>query len=514
MYDYIFKNALIADGTGAELYRANVATFAGSIAFIGKENITRGKIIVNADGMILAPGFIDMHTHMDLEILKGRSALARIGQGITTDVSGNCGVGVFPASPYLKSAVADVLGTFDGWAWSGYESYKSYVSSGGVGTNQVYLVSHSAIRYAVMGDDSGREASEEEVEKMAVLLDQELKAGAYGFSTGLYYAPCVFAGSYELEKLLEAVKNNDKLFAVHHRCEGNDVVESLKEVLDLALKSGVRIEISHLKAIGVKNQDKVDILLSMIDEYREKGVEVTFDQYPYTFGSTSLFSLLPPHILAFSRLEQRLALALENTREELREEILNPVGWDSVYEMVGPDGIRAQFLSSHPEYSGKTLSEIGNELGKDPLEALFDILSEEKGLAVMTDVTTTDENIEKIMRHPQMCFGTDALYSSPIPHPRSHHCAVELLSKYVRDRKTITVEEAIKRMTSLPAERLRLGRRGLVKEGYAADLVLFDLEKLEALPDGRNAGISYVLVNGKAAMADGKLTGELAGKVL
>ena len=514
MYDYIFRNATVIDGTGKEGFVANVALFAGSIAFVGEQPITRGKNVIDCKGKILCPGFIDMHCHTDLEVLRDRSAKARIGQGITTDVTGNCGIGTFPYNnPYLKTLVGDVLGEYPDWAWSDYTSWKSYVDKGGVGSNQLYLVSHSALRVAVLGESAGREASTDEIEKMCELLDEALSQGAYGLSSGLYYSPCLYANRDELLALLKCVKKHDKIFAVHHRCEGNDVVASLKEVLDLAFETGVRLEVSHLKAIGNKNQDKVGTLLSMIDEYRAKGVDVKFDQYPYTFGSTSLFSLLPPSILAFSRYEQRLALSLENERDDLKKEILKPNGWDSIYEMVGPDNIKAIYLETHPELNGKTLSQIGTVLAKDPLDALFTVLSEETGLAVMEDVTTTEGNLKKIMSHDLMCFGSDSLYSSPLPHPRSYHSTVEFLARYIRDEKVLSLEEGIRRMTGEPALRLSL-KRGLIKEGYPADLVVFDLNKLKVNDDSTNSGFEYVFVNGMPAMAEGNLTGLRGGRVL
>ena len=515
MYDYIFKNALIADGTGRELYKANVATFAGSIALIGSSDLTRGKNVVDCTGKILSPGFVDMHTHTDLEVLRDRTASARVGQGITTDVNGNCGIGTFPYfGNGLPKSVADVLGEYDDWSWSDYLSWKKYVQSEGIGSNQAYLVSHTALRIAVLGFDSGRAAYPDEIEKMRKLLSEALESGAYGFSSGLYYAPCLYANRDELIALLQVVKQYDKVFAVHQRCEGNDILSSLDEVLSLASATGVKLEISHLKVIGDRNQDKLDQVLSMIETSRERGLDVSFDQYPYTFGSTSLFSLLPPSILAFSKYEQRLALSLDNEREELKKEMLNPNGWDSIYQMVGPEKIKVIFLEMHPELNGKTLFEIGEKFEKDPIEALFDLLAEETGLAVMEDITTNEDNLIKIMTHPLMCFGSDSLYSTPLPHPRSYHSTVEFLSKYVRDKKVLTLEDAIRRMSYEPCRRLGIQDRGIIKEGTYADIVVFDLDKLLSNADFSNNGIEYVLVNGQAAVTSGKLTGVKGGVVL
>ena len=495
MYDYLIRDVLVYDGSGEKPYKSNVAIFGDRIAFIGNEKMLRAKDVIDGKGMILTPGFIDIHTHTDLLLLRDPDMKPRISQGITTDLSGNCGIGVFPNSgKALETAVGDVLGEWNDWAWRDYSSYKAYALKDGIAINEAFLVSHTAIRLAVMGENAGRAATEDEIDRMCTILDSLLSGGCWGFSTGLYYAPCLFAEHEELKRLLEVVKRHDRLFAVHHRCEGNDIIQSLQEVLDLAKETGVRLEISHLKAIGIENQSKVPVILSMIENARNDGVDVRFDQYPYTYGSTSLFSLLPPHILSLSRFEQRLALSLENERDELKNEILHPDGWDSIYEMAGPDNIRALYLESHMEYSGKTLSEIAESRNADPLDALFDILSEETGLAVMTDVTESDDNLVRIMSHPLMSFGSDALYSSPIKHPRSTEAVKEFLLEYVEKRHVMTFQEGIRRLTGKNADRMGFSDRGYVKEGYKADWLLFRKEDLK---------MRYISVNGSLVLDDG-----------
>lgn len=514
MYDYLIRDALVYDGSGEKPYKSNVAIFGDRIALIGNEKMLRAKDVIDGKGMILTPGFIDIHTHTDLLLLRDPDMKPRISQGITTDLSGNCGIGVFPNSgKALETAVGDVLGEWNDWAWRDYSSYKAYALKDGIAINEAFLVSHTAIRLAVMGENAGRAATEDEIDRMCTILDSLLSGGCWGFSTGLYYAPCLFAEHEELKRLLEIVKRHNRLFAVHHRCEGNDIIQSLQEVLDLAKETGVRLEISHLKAIGIENQSKVPVILSMIENARNDGVDVRFDQYPYTYGSTSLFSLLPPHILSLSRFEQRLALSLENERDELKNEILHPDGWDSIYEMAGPDNIRALYLESHMEYSGKTLSEIAESRNADPLDALFDILSEETGLAVMTDITESEENLIRIMKHPLASFGSDSLYSSPIPHPRSLHGAVEYLSTYVIGKGVLSLEDGIRRMTGENATRIGLERRGFIREGYYADLLLVSPEKLKVNDSGNN-GIEMVMVNGEIVKEGEKLTGRRPGRIL
>lgn len=516
MYDVILKNGLIVDGKGKEPYKADIAVFSSSIALITNSDLSRAKTVVDCKGKIISPGFIDSHTHSDFLILSDPDATYRISQGITTDISGNCGIGVFPyKNPILKDFVKDVLGEWKDWRWNDFTSYSDYIKEKGIGCNEAFLVSHTALRAFVMGEDCLREADEREIEEMCNLLSQELDKGAIGFSSGLYYAPCVFASRKEILSLLKVVSSKNKIFSVHHRSEGRGCVESLKEVLALAEESEVRLEVSHLKAIGKENEKNVDVMLSLIEEYRERGVDVKFDSYPYTFGSTSLFSLLPPRVLSYSRLEQRMALSLDSERRVIKEEIMNPDGWDSVYPMVGPDSIKALFLSSHPEYNGMTLSQIASrkELD-DPLDALFDVLEDETGLAVMTDITQSEESLEKIATHPLMCFGTDSLYSSPIPHPRSFHSTVHYINEYVKKRKVLTLEDCIRRMTGETSSRFGLKDRGIIEEGMAADITVFDLEKLGEVDDKRNKGFSLVMVNGKIVLKDDKTTGERSGRII
>lgn len=514
MYDYMFRNALVADGSGGELYKANVAVFGDRIAFIGKEGISRARTVIDADGLLLTPGFIDMHTHTDLEVLRNRDMKPRLHQGILTDVSGNCGIGVFPNSgECLHTAVEDVLGTYDRWSWKSFSDYRALLESEGMGINEAFLVSHTALRYAAMGPEAGRAADDDEIQRMCAMLDGILADGAYGFSSGLYYSPCLFADRRELLALLRVVRKHDKLFAVHHRCEGNDVLQSLREVLDLAGETGVRLEISHLKAIGRANQAAVPRMLEMLEEARAAGIDVKADQYPYAYGSTSLFSLLPPHLLGLSRIEQRLALSLESERDELMREIMEPSGWDSVYQMAGPDDITAMFIESHQEYNGMTLSEIGEARGEKPLDALFDLLADETGLAVMSDVTQSDDSLRMIMRHPLVSFGTDSLYSSPMPHPRSFHSSVEYLGRYVMKEHVLSIEDAIRRMTGENAMKLGLKNRGFIREGYVADLLLINPSELGECGSG-NTGFSVVMVSGKPVLIGGVWSYQRSGKVL
>lgn len=521
MLDYLIRNGLVVDGSGSELFKADVGIQSGKITHIGK-NLPDAKEVVDARGKLVTPGFIDIHAHSELILLNDRFSRGRLAQGITTDVSGNCGIGVYPVRgevDSLKALDADVLGKWDDWKWKDIVEYRKYVEERGLGHNSVLLQAHAPLRYAAMKNDASRAATEKEIAIMCEELDFSLSNGAKGMSSGLYYAPCIYADRKELIALLKVVKKHDAFFAVHHRCEGDSIIESVTEVLDLAYETGARLEISHLKAIGMRNQEKVDTVLSLIDKYISKGVEVLFDQYPYTFGSTSLFSLLPPDALMLSRESLREALLNRDMRERWRGEIVNPVAWDSIYCLAGDENIVPVQLDSNPQYEGLSLKEIGNEMNCDSVDALFNLLSCEKGAAVMTDVTQSDESLVKIMSSNLMCFGTDGLYSATNPHPRSYSAAIHLLKYYVREKKVLSVEEAIRRMSGEVARRLGLEKRGLIMEGCAADINILDYDNLEDTaiighPFDRNLGLEYVFLNGHIVVKNGYVNKKTVGVFL
>ena len=518
MYDVLFCDALVVDGSGREPYRANVATVSSSIALIGKER-PRARRVVDCHGRALMPGFIDIHAHDETYALgDGHMALKR-AQGITSSLSGNCGIGVFPLvddGSSLSALADDVLGHISRpWPWKDFTGYVDVLKRHGMGINMGFLQAHSPLRHAVMGSDVDRTASPEEVEAMCRLLDSSLSCGAFGFSTGLYYRPCISAGRDELRALLSVVSKHDALFSVHLRSEGDQVLEALEEVLSLSLETGARLELSHFKVIGSRNQDKVPRALELVHSYKDRGLDVAFDQYPYDYGSTSLFSLLPPWMLTLSRTELRFALQLDSERSEAKKEILDPDGWESIYALEGPGEIRILHLDSRDDLDGLSLEELGERSSSDPLDALFDVLSEERGAAVMSDVTQSRESLEAIMADDLMCFSTDALYSSIPGHERSHSAAIELLSNYSLKRGVLTLPDCVRRMSGEPARRLGLKERGILREGAQADLVLLDLDTLSSVwTDGRNPGVDLVLVNGQVVLEEGRVLDVNPGALL
>lgn len=521
-YDYFFRNATIVDGSGQASFVGDVAIKDDKIAKVSQGGDVPSGNAFDATGFVLCPGFIDIHGHSELEVLRNPSMDPKILQGITTEVAGNCGIGVFPLlqeNSALYEQVQDVLGHYGPYTWKSFDEYAKLWKQEGSGTNMAFLQAHSPLRYFALGGNANRQATGSEVSTMCRLLEQSFKEGCLGFSSGLYYAPCLFADRRELLELLRITKKYDRLFAVHIRCEGNDVLEAIEEVLDLARITGVRLEISHLKAVGRVNQILVPKMLAMIENARLEGIDVLFDQYPYEYGSTSLFSLLPPHYLRLNREDLQKLLKSPKERNAIKEEMQDPDGWDSLYELCGWDNISVMTLDSNTQYEGLTLTEIASLRAQGPFDSFFDLLMAEKGTALMTDITQSQDSLKRILTHPLMCFGTDALYSGTKTHPRSYQAAVHLLDKYWKQQGVLPLEVLIGKMTSEPANRLGLSDRGMIKQGYKADLVIFDPVTLqdnstENDPTAKPDGMVLVMVNGKLSFFEGEPTGVCSGALL
>ncbi len=521
-YDYFFQNATIVDGSALSSFVGDVAIKDDMIVTVSQGGATPSGTAFDATGLILCPGFIDIHGHSELEVLKNPSMDPKIQQGITTEVAGNCGIGVYPLSEEnhsLNKQVQDVLGHYSPFTWKSFAGYAKTWRQGGSGTNMAFLQGHSPLRFFALGGNANRPATKAEVSVMCRMLEQSFQEGCIGFSSGLYYAPCLFADRRELLALLRVVKKHDRLFAVHMRCEGHDVLEAMEEVLDLARRTGVRMQISHLKAVGRVNQILVPQMLALLESARLEGIDVMFDQYPYKFGSTSLFSLLPPHYLRLSREDLQKLLKSPKERTAIKEAMQDPEGWDSLYELCGWDDITVIALDSNKHYEGLTLTEIASQRAQGPFDSFFDLLMEEKGTALMTDINQSQDSLKRILSHPLMSFGTDALYAGTKSHPRSYQAAIHLLDRYWKQQDLLPLETLISKMTSSPATRLGLVDRGRIQQGYKADLVIFDPLTLkdnstEDDPTAKPDGMVLVMVNGRLAFFEGEPTGVCSGSLL
>jgi N-acyl-D-amino-acid deacylase len=518
----LFKNGLVIDGTGSRPVKTDVLVDGDAIVGIADGlTVSSSAETIDIDGKILCPGFMDIHAHSELEALRDPHMSHKLQQGITFDLSGNCGIGVFPRKLSDAPVFADILGHYKGtWNWTDFEGFQAQLKPG---INMAFLQSHSMLRMAALEGNPNREATTKEIKIMCSLLNETLNQGCMGLSTGLYYAPCLFANEEEIISLLKVVKKHDALFTVHHRCEGDEILSSIDEVLNYVRKTGVRLEISHLKAIGKANQDKVATILEKIHNFRDEGFDVCFDQYPYEYGSTSLFSLLPPFLLRLEKKELSQTLAnLENNvqlKEKVVSEMLHPQGWDSIVQLCGWDNITITSLESSPENNGLTLAQAAKKLSKDPFDALFSLLAKENELALMTDITQSTESLRKIFKDPLMHFGTDALYTGSAAHPRSANAAIHLLETMCKTSKIATYEEAICKMTSKVASRLGIKDRGKIAKGMKADLVVFDPALLHdnsspSNPFATCTGLEYVMINGQFAVYKNAPTKSRSGVVI
>ncbi len=510
----LIKNGSVIDGTGKPSFKADLLIEEGLIVSIGKNLSAKTDRTLDASGCIVCPGFWYLHAQLYLLVLGYQPMHHNFAKGFTFDLSGNCGVGVFPRRADGEPAFADILGHYPTWSWTDFPSYAELIHSA---MNIAFLQSHGMLRMRALEGNPNRPATAEEVRRMCALLEDSLNQGCLGLSSGLYYAPNMYADREEILALLRVVRKHNALFCVHHRCEGDFILSSVDEVLDYARETDVRLEISHLKAIGTKNQKYVDDVLEKIHSARNSGVDVAFDQYPYEYGSTSLYSLLPPSLLQKSH--EELVRCLEKAlrdpsyKKGLTDEIEHPRGWDSVIELCGFDNISVAVLETNMQYRGLTLTQCARKMGCDPYDALFTLLIEEKGSALMFDITQSTENLIKIMKDDLMCFGTDALYTGNVAHPRSSSAAVHILDVFCKQKKIFTFEEMINRMTGRVAQRTGLTGRGTIAEGKKADIVVFDPVELKDNssawdPYAEPSGIKEVFVNGENAFES--LSGEVA----
>lgn len=528
----LIKGAELADGSGAPRQKKDILVRGGRIARIADPGQVCGgqphdhMETLDGAGLICAPGFIDTHSHSDLYALTNPEILPKVMQGITTEVLGQDGISLSPLPKIhirdWRENLAGLDGESDAIDWN-YETtarYMDMLEEARPSTNLAYLAPHGNIRLKVMGF-AGRPATKKEREAMCRQMRLEMESGCIGLSTGLIYIPCAFADTEELIALCRVVAEYDGVFVVHQRSEADDILPSMKEVIRIGRESGVRVHFSHFKVCGSENWDKIPEMLRLLDEAREEGIPVSFDQYPYVAGSTMLGVLLPPwaHEGGTGMLLKRLEDPAK--REAMRRDILQGIpGWDNFVRFAGFARIFVTSVRTdrNRRYVGKSIEEIARAEGKDCFNTLFDLLLEEDNAVGMVDFYGKEDHVKTLLKRPEMNACTDGLLSGQ-PHPRVYGAFPRILGKYVREEGALTLEEAIRKMTGKAAEAMNLPGRGLVKEGYFADLVLFDpdavrdkgtFEQPRQYPDG----IRHVIIGGKLAVRDGRFTGQRTGTVL
>ena len=527
MQDYTITNATVVDGTGNQPYTADVVIKDGRIERIMRfTDDSRAAHVIDAKGQVLAPGFIDMHSHTDLQYLKEEPLDAKVRQGVTTELIGQDGLGVAPIEPgtlpLLSGLTAGLLGKVPAgeWCWRSFGEYLDTLDRRRLPTNAAALASHGPIRIASMGMDN-RPATAGELERMRGMLGDMMASGAYGLSTGLIYPPCSYCTTDELIALCREVSPHDGIFVVHQRDEGYYLKRSFEEVTRIAREGGVHLHISHLQAYGQVNWPLMDDVLAMADRFIEEGHQVTWDRYPYLAGSTVLTAVLPDWTLGAGTAALVKNLRDRDFRARVRAEYTKGLDqWHNRSISVGWDKIVVSAVQRPENHwmEGKDCAALARATGKDPIDFVCDLLADEELAVTMISHYGSEEVLGKVLGHAQATVGSDGIYGGR-PHPRLYGTYPRFLNQFVNVRRTMSLPEAIRKVTSVPASILGLRRRGQIREGWHADLVLFDPERITDTatyeePYQYPKGISYVFVNGKPVVADGEYNGERPGRVL
>lgn len=489
-WDLVIRNASIYDGSGAPPIAGDVAIKGDRIGAVG---VVEGEAAreIDAAGHAVAPGFIDVHSHDDFAVFITPEMDFKTMQGVTTDVVGNCGLG---ASPY-RVATSMFASMRDGGSmptWEGYPGYLDTIDRNPPSLNVAVLVGHGSIRTGAMGN-AQREPNAEEFAQMRGALRDALEAGAVGLSTGLIYEPGRYAQTEEIVALAREMSRTGGLYASHMRNEAGGLLDSVRETIRIGEEAGVPVQISHHKASGRENWGKVRESIRLIEEARARGIDVTGDQYPYTSGSTILAAVLQNG--AFDQ------------------------GGGSGIGRVPGDKVLFASMPRHPEREGMTLKQLCERWGDSERVAAEKIVAEEGGDAVVIVGTMDEADVRTVMRHPTTMIGSDGIAAGSRPHPRLYGTFPRVLGRYARDERLMSVAEAVHRMTGMPAEKFRLGERGLVRTGYFADLVIFDPASIADTGTYENPrqyprGLSHVFVNGTAVVIDGQHTGARPGRAL
>lgn len=525
-YDLVIRHGTVLDGTGAPGVVADVGVSGGRITALGPHLQGEAARHIDASGRIVAPGFIDVHTHSDFTLLSAPGADSKVRQGITTEVVGNCGFSPAPVRPQTLELLKQYTGFLNPhlpWNWQRLGEFYRRLSERGCAINVAPLVGHGAVRIAVMGFDN-RPPSAAELVQMQRLVGEAMEDGAFGISSGLIYTPGCFGDTAELVALSKVVRAGGGLYATHMRDEGAELESSIAEALRIGEEAGVPVQISHLKATGRENWGKMERALQMIDAARARGLAVTADIYPYTASSTTMTSLFPAWTLegGMGRFLERLNDAAVR-RRIIDEAQRGRNGWSRGNSTVGWDDILVASCRNQKVFEGKTVAQMAAAMGKEPAHAMMDFLLAEAGTAAIIMFMMSEDNVALGIAHPQVMIGSDSLALATgqggKPHPRTYGTFPRVLGKYVRQEKLITLEDGVRKMTSMAAAKLGLSDRGVLAVGKAADITIFDaatvgdratFEEPHQFPDG----IDYVIVNGQIVVEHGVQHPVLPGQIL
>jgi len=526
LYSLLIKNGLVLDGSGTPGKIADIAIDEDKIAAVGSSLPGEARRVIDARGLAVAPGFIDIHSHSDRTIIDTPTADSKIRQGVTTEVVGNCGIGPFPVTAAHRSELESYFDTLEGNGhaaidWRDFSGFAAAVESARPALNIAPLVGHGSLRIAAMGS-ADRPPTAAEMACMEELLAENLRQGAWGLSTGLIYPPGSFAKTEELVALGYILAQHGAIYTSHLRGESSTLQAAVEEAIHIARASGSRAVISHLKAIGRPFWGGGAKALSRLEEVRAEGVDIWADQYPYQATSTGLSALMPGWVQDGGRERMLERLTAPELAAELQQEIASQIdvrGGAANIQIAATGSPRNRGLC------GRTLADASRLWQVLPEAAVIRLLAEERGSVNAVYFSLGEADLEAIMRSPDVAVASDGYaynaeqYKDSVPHPRSYGTFVRVLGHFVREKNTLSLEAAVRKMTSLPAGIIGLNDRGSIKPGFMADLTVFDPATVNdtatfADPHRYAQGISHIIVNGMVAVEESHLTGNRAGRVL
>lgn len=517
-YDIIIRNGQIYDGSGEASYSGDLAINADTIAAIGDLENFNGDTEIDAGGMAVAPGFINMLSWANESLLQDGRSMSDIYQGVTLEVMGE-GSSMGPLTEEMKQDMIEEQGDIKYEVpWTTLGEYLEHLEQKGVSTNVSSFVGNGTLRRNIIGYEN-RPATEGELNKMKELLDEAMREGAMGLSSSLLYAPSGYADTEELIELAKVASKYDGMYISHIRNEGDRLLLSIEELIRIAEEADIRSEVYHLKASGEDNWHKLDDAIQLIEDARSKGLAITADMYNYPASSTGLHVQLPDWVRegGIEAMIERLSNA------DNRERVRNEIAFSHAPDKILLVGFRNPDLRN---YQGMYLSEVAEKLGKSPEETMIDLIVEDDSRIQVVYFSMSEDNMLKKIRQPWMSFCSDAgsyapegVFLNRSTHPRAYGSFARLLATYVREKQVISLEEAIRKLTSLPASNLKIRKRGTLQSGYYADVVIFDPKNIQdhatfEEPHQLASGIRHVWVNGKQVLSKGEHTGATPGRVV
>lgn len=517
MLDYFIKNGMVFDGSGSEPVETSIGINGDRITYIGDEEVS-ARAVIDAKGLVVSPGFIDAHAHSEFTILADGRAEGKLSQGVTTEINGNCGLSAAPLyGEAFEHREADLKELGIKERWSTFSEYFNILKGKGIAINFGTLCGHGNIRASVIGYKDAR-PDENTMNEMKRLLSDALKDGAKGLSTGLIYPPGVYSNT---EELIELCRVGIGIYASHMRSEGDGLIEAIEEVIGIGEEAGINVHISHIKTAGERNWWKIDNAIELIERARNEGLNLTCDRYPYTAASTDLDTILPSWVYDGGVDEELRRLGDPDTSKRIKAEIgqKDENYWKGIC-------ISSVTKSENKWMEGESIFDIASKLGKRPEDTLFEILIDEKVRVGAIFFSMSEDNLKRFLSFPCTMIGSDSSVRSfsghtctGKPHPRGFGSFTRFIGRYVKNEGLMSLSEAIRKMTCLSALTFGLKDRGLIKEGFFADIVIFDYEKLIDWatfkePYKKSEGIAYVFVNGKLAVKEGEFTGSLSGRVI